>query len=99
MTDDPAQSKHHRKRGRPKKNEQKGVNHTFTRGTGNRDYTIARLEACGRADLVDRILKREISAYAASIMMGWAKRRKTVCEPGDHNKSRRLAFDIRSLIG
>jgi hypothetical protein len=41
---------------------------------------------------------RRISAFAAAVELGWAKRPQTL-RGEDCNQARRGAFDIRALIG
>jgi hypothetical protein len=58
---------------RPKKGENKGVNHTFKKGTGNAAYTVARLKR-DRPDLAERVVAGELSANAAAIEAGFRKK-------------------------
>jgi hypothetical protein len=62
------------KRGRPKKIEEKGVNRTLIRGSGNRAYILLRLDRDGFADLAARVRARVMSANAAAIEAGFRKR-------------------------
>jgi hypothetical protein len=77
---------------------QQGDNVTLRSRGNSRDYLIARLRRDGRDDLVEAIEARKISAFAAAVVAGYRRRAPTL-SAGDHNKSRKLAFDIRALIG
>jgi hypothetical protein len=57
-------------------------------------YIVSRLRRDGRDDLVEAIHNREISAFAAAVLMGWAKRP----EPR-YGQPRRRRFDPAALIG
>jgi hypothetical protein len=69
------------------------------KGGTNFEYIVARLERDKHHRLLEGIRSGQLSAYAAGVAAGYFKRRKTVCEPGTHNKSKRIAWDIRALIG
>jgi hypothetical protein len=70
------------------------------KGGTNFEYIVARLQRDNHHRLLEGIYSRQITPYAAGVAAGYFKRRKpTSCEPGDHNKSRRIAWDIRALIG
>jgi hypothetical protein len=77
---------------------QQGNNVTLPMRGNSRAYIVARLLRDGRDDLVRAIEDRRISAFAASVVAGYAKRPRSLAN-GDHNKSRRLAVDIKALIG
>lgn len=64
------------KQGRPTKQEQrhKGVNHTFSRGTGQAAYNTARLER-DRPDLHAQVMTGARSPHAAAIEAGFVKKR------------------------
>jgi hypothetical protein len=89
MVDNPAQPRLGPWGGKRVRGEQ-GSNRTLKRGT-NRTYILARLVR-DRPDLAAQVEAGEMSAHAAAIELGWAKRVRTVSLP------RRTAVDVKSLI-
>src|SRR5262249_21023393 len=69
-----------------------------TGGGTSREYLIERLRRAQRLDLVSAIERGEVSAYAASIEMGWHRRRPTISGE-DCNQARRRAFAIARAVG
>jgi hypothetical protein len=57
-------------RGRPKKGEDKRCDSHLSRGTGNREYTVARLRRDGFENLVGKVEPGEPGARAAAIEAG-----------------------------
>jgi hypothetical protein len=92
--------------GRPRKGESRerknqGDNPTsrVTLNRGNSvDYILARLEREGLTDWIEAIRMRRVSAFAAAVELGWAKRPQTLSQ-GNCNQSRKRKFDIAALIG
>ena len=62
------------KPGRPKREDEKGVQAQVLRGTGNRDYTLVRLRR-DDPETAARVKRGELSANAAAIQKGWRKPR------------------------
>src|SRR5262245_41534564 len=90
--------------GRPKKGEQKNQSdkkddavNLNLRGNSV-DYIIARLQREGLMHWVEAVRARRVSAFAAAVELGWAKRPQTL--HGENcNQARRRRFDVRALIG
>jgi len=59
-------------------------------------YITARLRRDGRADLVEAISSREMSAFSAAVLMGWTTRRRTVAVRDQ--AWRPATVDVKSLI-
>jgi hypothetical protein len=55
---------------------------------GTVDYWINRLAREGYTDLIAAIQRREVSAHAVAVELGWIKRRATGVVDGNHNLSR-----------
>ena len=65
------------------------------------DYILARLEREGLTHWVEAVRARRVSAFAAAVELGWAKRSQTL-HGEDCNQARlrrRAVVDIKSLIG
>lgn len=62
-----------RKKGRPKKGEEKSANGTLKRGTNKKDQTLARLKR-DHPEIAERVVNGELSANAAAIEAGFRKK-------------------------
>jgi hypothetical protein len=93
MSDQPQLGRH----GGPRTKGQRGDKSPWQSRGNSRDYLVARLRRDGREDLIRAIETLKISAFAAAVVAGYRRRAPTL-SAGDHNKSRRLAIDVRALI-
>jgi hypothetical protein len=84
------------KHGGVRTKSEQGDNVTLKMRGNSREYIIARLARDNRTDLIEAIMDRRISAFAASVVAGYAKRPRSLSD-GDHNKSRRLAHEVEQV--
>ena len=94
--DSPAPSKLAQHGGKRVKGEQ-ACDARLTYGTVA--YWLARLEREGRADLIEAIRERRVSAHAVACQLGWIKRRPTGVIDGDHNLTRRREYEMACVLG
>jgi hypothetical protein len=98
MADERSQPRLGRHGGARRRKGQQGNDVPIAMRGNSREYVEARLRRDGLDHLLRAIEDRKISHFAAAVLAGYAKRRRTVSVPGDDRRSRPPKIDVRCLV-